>query len=131
MIASACVAFLVAACTADSFSGADGATCPALAGKYDPSGSGAACPSGGGPAICITQTGCTITFGAGNISGNIAIGTDGSFTNQAVMEGSLSRSGCDGTWDQGSATLSITCGGATDSSQSCVETLTRKSTSCN
>jgi hypothetical protein len=85
---------------------------------------------------CIKQTVCTATFssrtldgGDTGISGTAFIKSDGSFTYAALKEGTVNRTGCTGTWDEGTGTLTVDCGGV-DSGQSCVVTLTRTGNPC-
>jgi hypothetical protein len=85
---------------------------------------------------CIRQQTCDITFGTRavdggetGISGMIGVAGDGSFTFAALKEGTLNRTGCTGTWDSGSGTLTVDCGGV-DSGQACLLTLTRTSNAC-
>ena len=80
---------------------------------------------------CIQQSGCDIMFqsrvtaAAGpGIDGDPALQSDGSFSNGALKEGTVSRSGCTGAWDATTSTLTVDCGG-TGSSQSCVVALKR------
>jgi hypothetical protein len=54
---------------------------------------------------------------------------DGSFTGAAITEGTGNRTGCTGTWNAGTSTLTVDCGGV-GSSQSCIATLTRSSLTC-
>lgn len=64
------------------------------------------------------------------INGEATLQNDGSFSGAALTEGTLNRTGCTGTWDSGSATLTVDCGG-TGSSQACVLSLRRTGTTCN
>ncbi len=117
--------------------GGDAPACPDEHGAYSVSVSGAGCgdldPTA---AQCVQQVGCSVSFisnpaGAQRaLNGSTAIGADGSFASAAITEGSTSRSGCTGTWDNTSQTLTVDCGG-TGSSQSCVATLTRTGATCN
>ena len=84
---------------------------------------------------CIKQSTCSIVFqsrvtaaGSG-IDGDPALQSDGSFANGALKEGTSSRSGCAGTWDGSTSTMTVDCGGK-GSSQSCVVALTRKAGKC-
>jgi hypothetical protein len=86
---------------------------------------------------CIKQTVCTASFttkatdaGDTGISGSgVFIKSDGSFMYAALKEGTANRTGCTGTWDQGTGTLTVDCGGV-DSGQSCLLTLTRTGNPC-
>jgi hypothetical protein len=64
------------------------------------------------------------------INGEATLQSDGSFSGAALTEGTLNRTGCTGTWDSGSSTLTVDCGG-TGSSQACVLSLKRTGTICN
>jgi hypothetical protein len=54
---------------------------------------------------------------------------DGSFDGAALTEGTVDRTGCTGTWDATTSTMTVDCGG-TGSSQSCVVALTQTGTKC-
>ncbi len=123
-------------------SGSDGATsdsgaCPDERGRYALTFTGEGCgPTASTGNICIQEDACAITLstlGGGNnviSSGAVPIASDGSFTGANITEGTSNRSGCEATWDQGTSTLVIDCGG-TGTSQSCRATLVRKSPGCN
>jgi hypothetical protein len=64
------------------------------------------------------------------INGDPALQGDGSFTNGALKEGTLNRTGCTGTWDGTTSTMTVDCGG-TGSSQACVVALKRTAAKCN
>jgi len=117
--------------------GADAATCPDEHGAYSIALSGAGCGDlASAAAQCVQQVGCGVSFissPSGSqraLNGSTTIGADGSFSGAVITEGSSSRSGCTGTWDATSQTLTVDCGG-TGSSQSCVATLTRTGATCN
>ena len=118
--------------------GDGGGSCPDLGGSYSLSHTGDGCGDLSTDVIeCLQQDNACraqIKVGGGGGTGleaAVTVGSDGSFDGANVKLGSADRSGCTGTWDQGSSTLTIDCGG-TGTSQSCVVTLTRTSTaSCN
>jgi hypothetical protein len=110
----------------------DAGPCPNQAGAYSIALSGAGCGDLSATAPeCITQSACAVTFtaSAGGLAGTASLGMDGSFTGAAITEGTGNRTGCTGTWNAGTSTLTLDCGGV-GSSQSCVATLTRTSQSC-
>jgi hypothetical protein len=122
---------------ASDTSGDTGAQCPNESGLYSVAFSGQGCGNVSNNApICITETSCTITLatkgsgGSNEVSGTTPILNDGSFTGAAINEGSMNRTGCVATWDNGSSTLTIDCGG-TGTSQSCRATLVRTNANCN
>jgi hypothetical protein len=131
-------ALVLAACGSKSFGGKpdaspfDAGPCPDQHGAYSISLSGQGCGnlSATGPE-CITQNACAITFttSAGGLAGTAALGMDGSFTGAAINEGTSNRTGCTGTWDPGTSTLTVDCGGV-GSSQSCIATLMRTASMC-
>lgn len=110
-----------------------GPACPLESGSYSVQLSGAGCgDTSSSPTECITQNQCTITldFGGGSgkaLKGTTPIKSDGSFDNAQIEEGSTTRTGCIGTWDEQTSTLTVDCGG-TSSTQSCIATLTRTGT---
>jgi hypothetical protein len=118
---------------------APGAPCPDVSGAYSIAIlQGAGC--GDLSAIarqCIQQDalGCAITFvsqGSSNtaaINGDPTLQADGSFDGAALTEGSVDRTGCTGSWDTLTSTMTVDCGG-TGSSQSCVVALTRVNARC-
>jgi len=106
-------------------------------GGYSIASSGAGCGDLSTTASqCIQQVGCSASFisnPAGSeraLNGTTTLGSDGSFTNGSITEGTASRTGCTGTWDASAQTLTVDCGGM-GSSQSCVVTLTRTGATCN
>lgn len=121
--------------TADSTNG-DAGGCPDEHGLYSVTFSGQGCGTiSSSAAICVTQTSCAITLatsgtGANELSGTTPIGADGSFSGAAIQEGTSSRTGCVGTWDNGGSMLTIDCGG-TNTSQSCSAMLMRTAATCN
>jgi hypothetical protein len=86
---------------------------------------------------CIQEDtqGCAITFvsqGSSNtaaINGDPLLQADGSFDNASLKEGTVDRTGCTGSWDARTSTMTVDCGG-TGSSQSCVVALTRIAARC-
>jgi hypothetical protein len=86
---------------------------------------------------CIVQDpqGCSIQFvsqGAGNtaaINGDPTVASDGSFADGSLKEGSVDRTGCVGSWDARTSTMTVDCGGK-GSSQSCVVALKRTALRC-
>lgn len=117
--------------------GGDAPSCPDMHGAYSIVLTGVGCGDLSSTAPqCIQQVGCSISFISNPASapralnGSTTIGADGSFTNAVVTEGTSSRSGCTGTWDANSQTLTVDCGG-TGSSQSCSAALTRTGPTCN
>ena len=112
-----------------------GPACPTESGQYSLQLSGAGCGDTSSTVTeCIQQQACTIQidFGGGTgkgVKGQAPIASDGSFDNAAIEEGSSTRTGCTGTWDQQTHTLVVDCGG-TSTSQSCVATLVRTSETC-
>ena len=112
-----------------------GPACPTESGQYSLQLSGAGCGDTSTTVTeCIQQTQCAIQidFGGGTgkgVKGQTPIKSDGSFDNGAMEEGSATRTGCTGTWDQQTHTLVIDCGGM-GTSQSCIATLVRTSETC-
>jgi hypothetical protein len=122
----------------DLVSSADAGPCPDVTGAFSVSMSGAGCgdlntsapqcitPSG---TDCVVQFMSTPTSGAGAVNGQATIQMDGSFTNAALMFGTANRTGCVGSWNAQTSTLTADCGGV-GSTQSCIVTLTRTGTNC-
>jgi hypothetical protein len=114
----------------------DGAACPDEHGKYAVTFTGQGCGTISNSApICVSETSCTITLattgtGPNELSGMTPIGGDGSFSNAAMNEGAMSRTGCVGTWNSGATTLTIDCGGV-NTSQSCEAVLVLIGGTCN
>jgi hypothetical protein len=125
------------ACSTDTFvdsdASADGAVCPDETGQYDITLSGGGCPKLGTTLgrVCVTQSGCLIAASSAStaFSGMVTITASGGFSDGAIDEGPLMRTGCDGAWSTTNAQLTVTCGGM-DGGQSCVATLTRTAGSC-
>ena len=59
----------------------------------------------------------------------VDIKSDGTFDNAALRLGTMSRTGCIGSFNEGTQTMTVTCGG-TGTSQSCTITLVRSSLTC-
>jgi hypothetical protein len=129
--------------TQDAASSADasGAPCPDVRGAYtivlvEALGCGDLDPTA---PQCIRQgqSVCGILFrtsgtngSVGAIDGAAVIGAKGNFAGASLTEGSVDRSGCTGSWNAGSSTMTVDCGG-TGSSQSCVVALQRTGSVCN
>jgi hypothetical protein len=64
------------------------------------------------------------------INGDPTLQGDGSFTGGALTEGTQNRTGCTGSWNAMTSTMTVDCGG-TNSMQACVVTLVRTSNRCN
>jgi hypothetical protein len=126
------LALLVLGACGKSAGAPDAGPCPDQHGAYTIALSGQGCGdlSATGPE-CVTQSACAITFAStgGGLSGTATLGMDGSFTGAAITEGTGNRTGCTGTWNAGTSTLTVDCGGV-GTSQSCVATLTRTSLTC-
>jgi hypothetical protein len=80
---------------------------------------------------CIRQTACGITFvspalanGKSGINGTASVLSNGDFDGAALTEGILARTGCTGTWDAATSTLTVDCGG-TSALQACILALKR------
>ena len=124
--------------SATDLAGVDLGPCPNVFGTYSVSIMGQGCSDLNASAPqCIkgTSTVCAAHFvsvpasGPGAVNGQASLMSDGSFANAMLLFGSVQRSGCVGTWDPATSTMTADCGGI-GSSQSCVVTLTRTSTSC-
>jgi hypothetical protein len=84
----------------------------------------------------VRQTACAISFvsngsGAGGnaLNGNASLSGTGDFSGAAIREGTVQRTGCTGTWNGATSTLTVDCGGM-GTSQSCVATLVRTAAVC-
>jgi hypothetical protein len=64
------------------------------------------------------------------INGDPTLQTNGSFANGALTEGTVNRTGCTGSWDGATSTMTVDCVG-TGSSQACVVALRRTGIRCN
>ena len=113
--------------------------CPDVLGTYSVSPSGQGCGDLNASAPqCIRATTMTCVAqlasmpaggGTGAINGSASLQQDGSFSGAALLFGTVQRTGCTGTWDQSTSTMTVDCGGM-GSSQSCVVTLVRTSSTC-
>ncbi len=118
---------------------AQGAPCPNLHGTYSITpieGQGCGSSFNMSAPQCIRQTSCGIVFassapdgGMSAINGDATLLDNGTFSGAALSEGTLNRTGCTGTWNVGTSTLTVDCGG-TSSSQACVLALQRTGNSC-
>jgi hypothetical protein len=128
--------------------GNDGGGCPNVLGGYAPLvATGMGCgdfnslakqcvlpapSSGSGANACLvrfnSEQPATIPAVNGP-SGGVDIKTDGTFDNAALKLGTINRSGCVGSFNEGTQTMTVTCGG-TGTSQSCTITLVRSSVTC-
>ena len=116
----------------------DAGACPDEHGKYTVIATGLGCGDLAPTAPqCIQQSAaCRITLlssgsaGAKALNGTADLAGDGSFTGAAIKEGTVNRTGCVGSWDAQTSTLTVDCGGVA-SSQSCRAVLTRTSMNCN
>jgi hypothetical protein len=85
----------------------------------------------GAYSISLSGQGCgDLNASAPECIGTASLGADGSFSGAAITEGTGNRTGCVGTWNAATSTLTVDCGGV-GSSQSCRATLTRTSMTCN
>jgi hypothetical protein len=118
--------------------GVDFGPCPNVLGQYSVSIMGQGCSDLNPSAPqCIkgTSTACTAHFvsvpatGPGAVNGAAMLMMDGSFSGAMLLFGTQQRSGCVGTWDAATSTMTADCGGM-GSSQSCIVTLTRTSLIC-
>ncbi len=92
-------------------------------------------PGGIGP----TSNKCFIRFNSeqpgpdravnGPNGGGLDLKSDGTFDNAALKEGSINRTGCTGSFDSATQTMTVICGG-TGTSQSCTVTMVRSSLTC-
>jgi hypothetical protein len=112
--------------------------CPAVLGSYSvtPSGQGCGDLNASAPqCIQATNMTCVAHFvsappgGTGAINGAASLKQDGSFDSAALLFGTVQRTGCTGTWNAATSTMTVDCGGM-GSSQSCVVTLVRTSMTC-
>jgi hypothetical protein len=85
--------------------------------------------------VCIRQSTCGLTIstasGGAGLSGSATIDSAGDFANAAIVQGSSTRGGCIGTYDEVSKQLTVTCGGTAPcgaaNGQCCEVVLTPKS----
>src|SRR5882724_11559895 len=108
---------LFAACGSSSKGNPDAAfdagPCPDQHGAYSVSIAGQGCGDLAAGPECITQIACEITFASNGmaLNGTASLGMDGAFTGAAITEGTLNRTGCTGTWNESTSTLTVDCGG--------------------
>jgi hypothetical protein len=124
----------------DAASDAPAAPCPDVHGAYaitavDATGCGNSLSTSAPQ--CVRQMTCHITLqstvaGGANpaLNGNATLQNDGSFSGAAITEGTLSRTGCTGTWNAANSTMTVDCG-LTGSTQACVLALRRTGSTCN
>jgi hypothetical protein len=115
-----------------------GNPCPDVTGSYTvsivKSGSQGCADLSASAPQCITQTTCDLAFasvvttGGPAVNGAASLQNDGSFMGAALSVGTEPRTGCTGSWDSGSSTMTVICGGA---AEGCTLSLVRKSTKCN
>jgi hypothetical protein len=67
--------------------------------------------------------------GTGAVNGGAMLQMDGSFSGANLIFGTVQRSGCVGSWNQATSTMTANCGG-TGSSQSCTVTMVRSASTC-
>lgn len=71
-------------------------------------------------AIEGTTTACVLHFvsrndaGAPGINGTATLGADGTFSNAALIEGSVTRTGCTGSWNAMESEMTVVCGTGSD-----------------
>ena len=112
--------------------------CPDEHGKYTVVETGLGCGdiAAGAPQCIQESASCRITLvsngsgGAKALNGSADLAGDGSFTGAAIKEGTVNRTGCVGSWNATTSTLTVDCGGVA-TSQSCRAVLTRTSMNCN
>jgi hypothetical protein len=85
---------------------------------------------------CIQQDalGCALTFVSMGLANTAAVNGNATlqgrnFSDAQLKEGTVDRSGCTGTWDGVTSTLSVDCGG-TGTAQSCIVALRRTAARC-
>src|SRR5215831_13931352 len=112
---------------------ADAGPCPDVFGAYSmvmTTGAGCGDLNTSAPqCIAGTNQACFAHFmsvvsggGAGAVNGGAMLQMDGSFNNANLIFGSVQRSGCIGSWNETTQTMTANCGG-TGSSQSCTVTM--------
>jgi hypothetical protein len=120
---------------------APGPTCPDLSGGYsvtvvegqgcgDLNASAPQCIRQGTQGVCDILFQSAVPAGVPAINGDPSLQNDGSFANGALTEGTVNRTGCTGSWDSATSTMTVDCGG-TGSSQACVLALRRTGSRCN
>src|SRR5215831_11876736 len=114
-------------------SSVDAGPCPSVFGRYSmlmTTGAGCGDLNTSAPqCIAGTNQACFAHFmsvvsggGAGAVNGGAMLQMDGSFNNANLIFGSVQRSGCIGSWNETTQTMTANCGG-TGSSQSCTVTM--------
>jgi hypothetical protein len=106
--------------------------CPYELGAYTVMLSGAGCGdlvASAPECIHAGATACRVVLASQGTAGSALNGTvdlnaNGGFASGAIMEGTVQRTGCTGTWNDAASQLTVDCGGV-GSSQSCIATLTR------
>jgi hypothetical protein len=88
------------------------------------------CIRQGPQGVCDIVFQSAVPAGVPAINGDPTLQNDGSFANGALREGTVDRTGCTGSWDSATATMTVDCGG-TGSSQACVVALRRTGPRCN
>ncbi|HEY4118285.1 MAG TPA: hypothetical protein VGM56_10530 [Byssovorax sp.] len=87
-----------------------------------------ACARGIGPTCDYQLSSASVT--GSSVNGTIDLQPDGTFSMAMILEGTVQRSGCDGSFS--GDTLVIECGGTDPTkSQYCEVTLTRTADTCN
>lgn len=120
--------------------GGGGSSCPDVTGAYTIKKSGFGCGDLSEQAPeCIADDGpdCHEQFltkkggigiGSGSgVSGEVDLDAAGAFSGVMLKLGSLTKSGCAGTWDAASSKMTIVCGSG---ASSCTVTLTRTGDTC-
>jgi hypothetical protein len=121
----------------DASSEVSSAPCPNELGAYMVMTAGAGCgdlAAGAQQCIQAGATSCQVQLASQGAAGSALNGTvdldmSGNFVSGAVKEGSVQRTGCTGAWSSATSQLTVDCGGV-GTSQSCVATLVRTSTTC-
>jgi hypothetical protein len=126
----------------DAGSDAPIAACPDVRGAYaivvveglgcgDLNSTAPQCIRQGQPAACGIAFRSTTSGGAmPAVDGNASLENNGTFADASLTEGSVDRSGCTGSWNPATSTLTVDCGGS-GSAQSCVLALKRTGAVCN
>jgi hypothetical protein len=115
--------------------------CPDELGAYSVAIMGAGCGNlTVGASQCIKAGGATCqvvlsSSGAAGkaLNGSVDLDMSGSFSNGAIQEGTVQRTGCTGTWNAATSQLTVDCGGDPNqpgNTQACVATLTRTGNTC-
>jgi hypothetical protein len=119
---------------------ADAGPCPNVFGAYSmlmTTGQGCGDLNTSAPQ-CIqgTSTACFAHFvsvvaggGTGAVNGGAMLQMDGSFSGASLIFGTAQRTGCVGSWNEATQTMTANCGG-TGSTQSCTVTMVRSAATC-